>query len=144
MKKILLFSIGLIHLPNIILAQKLSLATAPESVGFSTERLKRIDTSLAGWVSRQWMNGAVGMIIRNGKIVYYKSFGYKDEETKSPMKNDDIFRIASQSKAITTVAAMMLYEEGRFLLDDPVSKYILSFAHEKVLDQFNEIGRAHV
>ena len=137
MKKILLFSIGLIHLPNIILAQKLSLATAPESVGFSTERLKRIDTSLAGWVSRQWMNGAVGMIIRNGKIVYYKSFGYKDEETKSPMKNDDIFRIASQSKAITTVAAMILYEEGRFLLDDPVSKYILSFAHEKVLDQFN-------
>ncbi len=137
MKKILLFSFALIHLSSMLVAQKLSVALTPESVGFSSERLKRIDTSIAGWVGRQWINGAIGMIIRNGKIVYYKSFGSKDEQTKSPMKNDDIFRIASQSKAITTVAVMMLYEEGKFLLDDPVSKYIPSFSHEKVLDQFN-------
>jgi CubicO group peptidase (beta-lactamase class C family) len=77
------------------------------------------------------------MIVRKGKIVYYKSFGNKDTETKSIMEKDDIFRIASQTKAITSVAAMMLYEEGKFSLEDPVSKFIPAYAHQKVLDKFN-------
>jgi len=120
-----------------ILAQKITTAVSPESAGFSSERLKRLDTSMAGWANRQWINGAVGLVIKDGKIVYYKAVGYSDLDAKKVMKKDDIFRIASQTKGVTSVAVMMLYEEGKFLLDDPVSKYIPSFAHETVLDKFN-------
>ena len=77
------------------------------------------------------------MIARNGKIVYYRSYGWDDRENKKPLKRNAIFRIASQTKAITSVAVMMLYEEGKFLLDDPVSKYIHSFKNPRVLDKFN-------
>ena len=85
-----------------------------------------------------WIAGAVGFIARDGKIVYYKSLGVKDIEAKTLMHKDDIFRIASQTKAITSVAVMMLFEEGKFLLDDPISKYIPEFANPRVLDKFNE------
>lgn len=109
----------------------------PETAGFSAERLKRIDTMLAGWVQRGRTNGAVALIARNGKIVYHKAFGFDDAEKKDPIRTDDIYRIASQTKALTSVAAMMLYEEGRFLLDDPLSRYIPEFARPVVLDKFN-------
>jgi CubicO group peptidase (beta-lactamase class C family) len=112
-------------------------AGTPESVGFSTERLKRIDTSLAGWVRDGRTNGCVALIVREGKIVYHKAFGYNDPAKKEPIRSDEIYRIASQTKAITTVAVMMLYEEGKFLLDDPISKYIPEFAKPVVLDKFN-------
>jgi len=128
----------LLLVTSIAAAQKITPATSVESVGFSSERLKRIDANLDAWVKNGWMNGAAAMIIRNGKIVYYKSSGYNDPETKQLLAKDGIFRIASQTKAITSVAAMMLYEEGKFLLDDPVSKYIPEYKNEKVLDQFNE------
>jgi CubicO group peptidase (beta-lactamase class C family) len=85
-----------------------------------------------------WIAGAVGFIARDGKIVYDKSFGLSDIKAKTPMRSDDIFRIASQTKAITSVALMMLFEEGKFLLDDPISKYIPEFSHPQVLDKFKE------
>ncbi|HLL42561.1 MAG TPA: serine hydrolase domain-containing protein, partial [Segetibacter sp.] len=119
-------------------AQKISYAAKPEASGFSAARLKKIDANLNEWVDKGWMNGAVGLIIRNGKLVYYKSAGFNDLETKSAMKKDGIFRIASQTKAITSVAVMMLYEEGKFLLDDNVSKFIPAFSNQTVLDKFNE------
>ena len=112
--------------------------TQPESVGMSSERLKRIDANMNEWLASGKLNGAVALIIRNGKIVYHKAFGYDDLEKTRPMKTDMIFRIASQTKAITSVAAMILYEEGKFLLDDPVSKYIPEFTKPLVLDKFNE------
>ena len=118
-------------------AQVLTEATDTKTTGFSAERLRRIDANMNDWISKGWMNGAVGMIVRDGKIVYYKSAGANDLTTKSPLKKDGIFRIASQTKAITSVAVMMLYEEGKFLLDDAVSKYIPAFANQKVLDKFN-------
>src|SRR3954447_10774434 len=121
-----------------ISAQQITPATKPETVGFSADRLKKIDVRLADWVNKGWMNGAVGMIVRNGKIVYYKPVGFDDLQSKSAMPKDGIFRIASQTKAITSVAVMMLYEEGRFLLDDAVSKYIPAFENQRVLDKFNE------
>ncbi|HEX6890830.1 MAG TPA: serine hydrolase domain-containing protein [Chryseolinea sp.] len=120
------------------MAQKLTAASSPDAAGFSTERLKRIDANMKSWVDKGWMNGAAALIIRNGKIVYYKSAGYNDLKTKAPLAKDGIFRIASQTKAITSVAAMILYEEGKFLLDDQVSKYIPSFEKATVLDKFNE------
>jgi CubicO group peptidase (beta-lactamase class C family) len=126
-----------------LFSQKLAQALTPESVGVSSDRLKRIDDNMNEWINKQWLNGAVAMIIRNGKIVYYKSFGNKDTETKSTMEKDDIFRIASQTKAITSVAAMMLYEEGKFSLEDPVSKFIPAYAHEKVLDKFNPVDTTY-
>jgi CubicO group peptidase (beta-lactamase class C family) len=79
----------------------------------------------------------VAFIARKGKIVYYKAYGYNDMVTKAPLPKNDIFRIASQTKAITSVAVMMLWEEGKFGLDDPVSMYIPSFAHQGVLATFN-------
>lgn len=109
----------------------------PEAAGFSTARLARIDSTFTKWVNAGWMNGAIAFIARDGKIVYLKATGYNNPETKDTFENTDIFRIASQTKAVTSVAAMMLWEEGKFLLDEPVSKYIPAFANATVLDKFN-------
>lgn len=110
----------------------------PESAGVSSERLRRIDQVIQQYVDSNWLNGAVAIFVRNGKIVYYKALGYEDISKKTPIKKDAIFRIASQTKAITSLAVMMLYEEGKFLLDDPVSKYIPAFRGPAVMDKFNE------
>ena len=142
MKKYVMLIIAALFV-QLVFAQKIINVESVESVGFSSERLKRIDDAMNDWVKQGWMNGAVGMIIRDGKIVYYKAAGYNDIDAKIPLPKDDIFRIASQTKAITSVAVMMLYEEGKFLLDDPVSKYISSFAHEQVLDKFNETDSSY-
>jgi CubicO group peptidase (beta-lactamase class C family) len=138
MNKRLLFLMIVLLTTRHTFAQVITEAQKPEMAGFSAERLKRLDANMNDWVSKGWMNGAVGLIVRNGKIVYYKSAGVNDINTKSPMQKDGIFRIASQTKAITSVAVIMLYEEGKFLLDDAVSKYIPAFANQKVLDKFNE------
>jgi len=119
-------------------AQKLSPAASPEAAGFSGDRLKRIDDGFQRFIADHWVNGGVALVIRDNKIVYHKAFGYDDPATKEMYAKDDIFRIASQTKAITSVAAMMLMEEGKFLLDDRVSKYIPSFAMPKVIDKYNE------
>jgi CubicO group peptidase (beta-lactamase class C family) len=137
MKQRLLSLVTAILILSSAIAQQITVAPKPEAVGFSSERLKRIDAGLDDWVKKGWTNGAVGLIVRDGKVVYYKSAGYNDLDTKAAMPKDGIFRIASQTKAITSVAVMMLYEEGKFLLDDPVSNYIPEFANETVLDKFN-------
>jgi CubicO group peptidase (beta-lactamase class C family) len=116
----------------------LSVAATPEAGGFSSKRLSRIDTALKEFVDKGRMNGAVAMIVHDGKIVYYKNFGYNDQEAKTPMPKDGIFRIASQTKAITSVAVMMLHEEGKFMLDDPISNFIPEFKNPKVIDKFNK------
>src|SRR5262245_44847535 len=109
---------------------------APESGGFSAARLARLDSGMSNWVKRKWINGSVALIVRNGKIVFDKAYGYNDVDTKAPLDKNGIFRIASQTKAVTTVAVMMLWEEGKFSLDDPVAKFIPSFANEKVIQTF--------
>jgi CubicO group peptidase (beta-lactamase class C family) len=111
--------------------------SSPEEGGFSAARLARLDSGMNDWVKKKWVNGSVALIARKGKIVFYKAYGYNDIETRTPLDKSGIFRIASQTKAITTVAAMMLWEEGKFSLDDPVSKFIPSFANQRVLDSFN-------
>ncbi len=111
--------------------------STPEAAGFSSERLKRIDAAMNDWVSKGYLNGASALIIRNGKVAYYKAAGFDDLDTKAPLPKDGIFRIASQSKAITSVAIMMLFEEGKLLLSDPVSLYIPSFKGQSVLAQLN-------
>ena len=138
MKNIILF---LLLGTSTLLAQtntikkSLPLAVAtPESVGMSSERLKRIDAMLQKSVDQKEIPGAVAIVCRNGKIVYQKAFGSADNTSGRAMKIDDIFRIASMSKAITSTAVMMLWEEGFFQLDDPISKYIPEFKNPTLLD----------
>ena len=109
----------------------------PESAGFSSERLKKIDNSMNEWVAKGYMNGGAALIIRNGKIAYHKAFGFNDLDTKEPLQKDGIFRIASQTKAITSVAIMILFDEGKLLLTDPVSLYIPSYKNQTVMTSFN-------
>lgn len=109
------------------LPQSFSKPTRAEEVGFSTERLKRIDDFFEKSINEKSIPHAQCLIVRNGKIVYFKSFGWKDVEKKILLRNDDIFRLASQTKAVTTIALMMLYEKGLISLDDPVYKYIPGF-----------------
>ena len=126
MKRQIPFLISLLFLFATSTAQtpKTLLPAKPELAGMSPDRLKRIDTNIEGWIADGRTNGAVALIVRDGKIVYHKAFGYDDPQKTKPMRTDHIFRIASQTKAITSVAAMILYEEGKFLLDDPISRYL--------------------
>ena len=117
-------------------AQNLSISN-PEEVGLSSERLRVIDKVLQGYIDKNEVPGTVALIARKGKIEYLKSFGMKDVEENQPMKDDVIFRIASMTKAVTTVAVMILYEEGRFKLDDPISNYIPEFKNMKTVNGEN-------
>jgi CubicO group peptidase (beta-lactamase class C family) len=114
------------------LAQGLSTAT-PESQGFSAERLERLHERMHEFVKEGKHAGTLVLIARNGKIVESRSYGLRDREQKLPMEEDTIFRIYSMSKVITSVAALILHEEGRLKLDDPISKYLPAFDKPKVL-----------
>jgi len=107
---------------------------AASDVGMSDERLARIDAMCAEAVAQSDIPGLVALVARNGKIVYHKAFGMADNQSERKLKRDDIFRIASQTKAITSTAVMMLWEEGKFRMDDPISKYIPAFGEAEILD----------
>ena len=94
---------------------------------FSSERLKRVTDAFQSEVDKGAIPGAVVLIARNGKIAYFEAFGFQNRESKEPMKTDAIFRIASMSKPITSVAVMMLVEEGKVQLLDPVYRYLPEF-----------------
>jgi CubicO group peptidase (beta-lactamase class C family) len=111
--------------------------TAPAEGGFSAARLALLDSTMSDWVNQKWVNGSVVLIARHGKIVFYKANGYNDPGTKEPLSKTGIFRIASQTKALTVVATMILWEEGKFSLDDPISRFIPSYSNQKVLASFN-------
>jgi len=110
---------------------------APEAAGMYAERLNRLDGMIQSYIDKGAFPGVTAIVVRNGKIVYHKAFGQADLDTKKPMTKDAIFRIASMTKAITSLAIMMLHEEGKIMLDDPISKYIPEFAKPVVVDQFN-------
>lgn len=110
---------------------------SPQTVGISPDRLSRIEAMLENAVSQQQIPGAVALIARKGKVVFHKAFGQADNSEGQELDKNAIFRIASQTKAITATAVMILWEEGLFRLDDPISKYIPEFAEMQVLDTFN-------
>ena len=112
--------------------------TSAQRTGVSPERLARIDAMCERAIQTGHVPGIVALVARQGKIVYHKAFGLADNTSGRPLKRDDIFRIASQSKAITATAVMMLWEEGRFKLDDPISKFIPEFKSPQVLKTYNE------
>ena len=106
--------------------------------GFDAQRLQRLDDVFKKLVDNGTIPHAVTFVAQKGKVVHHKAFGWRDPENRIPCRKDDIFRMASQTKAITAVAVLMLFEEGKILLDDPVKKYIPEFANPVVLTAFNE------
>lgn len=125
--------------------QRFAVPANPGAAGFSADRLQRLDKWIADYVAAGKAPNLVVFVARNGSVVYHKAFGYSNMAQQKQATTGDIFRIASQTKAIATVALMTLFEEGRFLLDDPVSKYIPAFAHAKRLvryDTLNPVGGA--
>ncbi len=112
----------------------------PEEVGFSSDRLGRINKLMQGYVDEGKLAGAVTMLSREGEVFHFESHGLADIDGALPMEKDSIFRIYSMTKPITSVAVMMLYEEGHFSLDDPVGKFIPELGRMKVYDGMGERG----
>jgi CubicO group peptidase (beta-lactamase class C family) len=106
----------------------------PEDVGLSSERLERIASAIQKSIDDGRIAGGVSLVARHGKIAYLKAVGMADRDAKKPMQTDSIFRMCSMSKPLTSVAVMMLYEEGRFTLNQPVSDFLPEFKNMKVLD----------
>jgi CubicO group peptidase (beta-lactamase class C family) len=106
---------------------------SPESVGLSSERLGRITAAVDESIKNKQIAGAVTMVVRHGKVAWLKPQGMLDREAGKAMPADAMFRICSMTKPITSVAVMMLYEEGKFQLGDPISKYLPEFKNPKVL-----------
>lgn len=111
-----------------------------DAPGIIIERLARIDSAINTEVEAGEIPGAVALIVKNGEVVYHKSFGFADIDSQTPMQPDSIFRIASMTKSITTVAAMVLYEQGHFRLNDPVARYIPEFAEMSVISEVDGEG----
>lgn len=126
-----LLAAGLLASAASLLAQPLP-AGRPEELGFSGERLGRIGQWMEGEVAAKRIPGAVVMVVRNGKVAYTRSVGQQDPARPQPMARDSIFRIYSMTKPMVSVAAMMMVEEGKLLLEAPVSRYIPSFANARV------------
>lgn len=105
---------------------------SPAQVGLSQERLNRIRPAMERDIAQGEMAGAIGLIARHGKIAYFETYGMADREANKPMAKDAIFRMYSMTKAVVAVSVMTLYEEGRFSLHDPISKFLPEFAHMKV------------
>ncbi len=136
---LLLFSIAIVSCTQPVTVERsLPLSEgSPESVGMSSGRLARIDSMCQQAVAADKIPGVVALVARNGKIVLYKAYGMADNQTGRELRRDDIFRIASQTKAITSTGVMILWEEGKFRLDDPISNYIPEFKNPQVLAGFN-------
>ncbi len=113
-------------------AQGIPKAQSPEEVGFVASRLKRLSDRIDEGIKNNELPGAVVLIARNGRIAHFEAYGWRDKEAKVAMTTDTIFRIASMTKPIVSVAAMILMEEGKLTLADPVSRYIPAFADTKV------------
>jgi CubicO group peptidase (beta-lactamase class C family) len=110
----------------------MKIETCPETVGFCSKRLANIHPWMQKYVDEGKLSGAITMVARHGQVVFCESLGYRDLKTRKPLKTDNIFRFYSMTKPVTSVAVMMLYEEGHFQLDDPVAKFIPGFRDVQV------------
>jgi CubicO group peptidase (beta-lactamase class C family) len=104
----------------------------PEEAGLSSERLRSIEPLIKSHIASKHLPGAVTLVARRGKVVHFEAYGSTDFEANSPMRTDTLFRLASMTKPITAVAVLMLMEEGKLILSDPVSKFIPEFKNPKV------------
>ncbi len=138
MKKTIV-AIGVL-IPVAVLSLAMVLRDEGAGWGLIEDRLARIDTAIEAEVAAGKIPGAVALVARNGEVAYYKRFGFADIDAQTPMQLDSIFRIASMTKAVTSVAAMMLYEQGHFQLNDALAKYIPEFANMTVISEVDEQG----
>lgn len=129
---VLLLSANLIHQAVVGKSKSDPPTAAPEAVGLSSPRLAHIRRAMQQHIADKKMAGGMGLIARRGKIAYQETYGMADVEAGKPMQMDTIHRIYSMTKPITSVAVMMLYEEGKFQLNDPVAKYLPEFAKMQV------------
>jgi len=106
--------------------------------GVDYMHLSRIDSLVNDYVRKGYVNGVVTLVVKDNRLVQWKGYGYLDRESKTPMPKDAIFRIMSQTKAITSVGIMILYEQGKIYLDEPIGNFIPEFNKQQVLDKFNE------
>lgn len=136
MKKFLSSGLLYLCLGATVFAQTISPAGSNPVPGISKERIAKIDAMLEAAIQTDEVPGLVAMIVKDGKIVYHTAKGFADVGDGKKMEKNSIFRIASQTKAITSTAILMLYEEGKIRLDDPISKYIPEFANPQVLNSF--------
>jgi CubicO group peptidase (beta-lactamase class C family) len=118
---------------TLALASELSVEAAPEAVGMSSERLRNVSRVVQRYLDEQKLPGAMSLVARRGQVVHLEIYGEMDAERHKPMRPDSLFRIYSMTKPIASVALMTLYEEGRFLLDDPASKFIPELADLQVI-----------
>lgn len=134
-KKLLLVAITIVFTLNTF-SQVLSYQTV-KSASFDYSKLALIDAEVNKYVSNHWLVGSTVIIVKDNKVVYHKGFGYANEANKTPMYENAIYRIMSQTKAITSLAVMQLYEKGKISLDQNVSDFIPSFKNPTVLKDFN-------
>ena len=123
-------------LPFFVCAQTIRIGGAPDpAVNYA--RLPRIDSVVDVYVKNNWLAGAVVIVVKDNQLIKYTGYGYQDMETRKKMPPDAIFRIMSQTKAIVSVGIMMLYEQGKFTLDEPIADFIPEFGHPVVIDKYN-------
>ena len=134
MKKIVLIVLCFIVLTSNAQVLQPTIQTNPK---ISAVKLSLIDSVVNQYVKNRWIIGSSVIVVKDHQVVYYKGLGYADEKTKKPMAADALYRIMSQSKAITSLAIMQLYEQGKLGLDDKLSKYISSFKSPKVISEYN-------
>ena len=123
-------------------SQQKIITESPESVGFSSQRLNRLNYKMHKFVDDGKISSVQTAIIRRGKLIHFDTYGYSDIDSKKPLKENSIFRLASMTKPIVSVALMMLFEEGKFNLDDPLEKYIPWFKNPKIMDSKGTITPA--
>ena len=114
--------------------------TSPEAVGLSSQRLDRIAPAMQDFIDKGLCAGLATLVVRRGQLVHFNTVGYQDKDANIPLRDDTIYRIYSMTKPITSIALMQLYEQGKFLLNDPVSKFIPVFGETKVYDGMTPTG----
>jgi CubicO group peptidase (beta-lactamase class C family) len=145
-KKAMWFFLVLVVLSSPVLSQPASHFASvfpegdPEELGFDAERLGRLSNVLREYSEQQRMSGAVALVLRGGQIAFFEAFGYRDVESRDPMTRDAIFRIASQTKAVVSVGIMILQEQGKLLISDPVGRYLPEFLETTVAEPLKDGG----
>jgi CubicO group peptidase (beta-lactamase class C family) len=146
MKKIRLYEMAFLLSAIFILpvnsnAQVIQTGTKNNSIDYT--KLSKVDALVNDYIAKKWLTGAVTIVIKDNQLVQFKGYGYADVASKKTMQNDAIFRIMSQTKAITSAGIMILYEQGKLLLDEPVSDFIPEFKNPVVLDKFNDADSSY-
>ena len=134
--RVLLLTSFFVFLSYILSAQVIETGNKLNS-SVDYQRLKRIDSLVNSYIQNDWVEGVVTLIVKNNQLIQYKGYGYADAATKKPMAANAMFRIMSQTKAITSAGVLILYEQGKLLLDEPVGDFIPEFKNQVVLDEFD-------